>query len=350
MSGGDGDGDDRAGWETRLEDALDGVDLNPGSYVSRRRALQSLGVGVLGAAGVGSLRLGDYRPYDPEVPGWGDRPPRERVAAAGRALHAVPHRAVTRVRVTDDGTDEAPYPFARHRVVRDHARRRHLLVATTLGLPPLGRGPVLPGLFFGFARQRAVDAVRDPDRGGLPFTGVTYATDGSTAFAYGVPTPNSVDARPRIDGGRHTPRSSTDDEGFLSQEYVLSHRASWETVAETDAAATYRIDDLDAYAQVPPLPPLGGTQRLHEGCRIEASLDKETGLLTRLVDRRDVTREEVFPPEDREGDPARTRRLRFRIETTFDRYGEASVPTPAGLERLELGAFVEAVLGDLTTY
>jgi hypothetical protein len=363
LLGRDSDGDGEAGRaagrtdaEAAIEAGAAGVASTVRETVSRRRALQALGVAGIGAATAGALRVGDYRPYDPALPGRGDAEPRERVADAGRALHAVDHRAVTQVTVTGDGTDAPPYRSARYRVVRDHSRRRHLIVVSTVQLPPTGRAPALPGLFYGLHRDRAIRRARAARAGELdvaagevyPFTSVAFATDGATAFAHGSPTPTSAESPVSVTDATHTPRSSTG--GYLSSEYVLPHRASWATATETDATTTYRIDTPDAYAQVPPFSAFAGIERLHEGCRIEATLDRETGLLRRLVDRRDVTRRPTLVDADERAEPAPPRRLQLEIDTRFDRYGTATVDRPDGLERLDLGARLEALVADLVTY
>ena len=75
--------------------------------MNRRQFLAGTGTAVVGGTGgCGGLRVADIRPYDPELP-TGDSP-RERIIAAARHRHAADHRAITRVRVLDDWTAEAP--------------------------------------------------------------------------------------------------------------------------------------------------------------------------------------------------------------------------------------------------
>ena len=291
----------------------------------RRRALSVLGAAATAVAGYSAVCVADYRPYDSpdRVP---EGPPNERITAANRLLHAVDHRAVTRVTVLADGTGNDPYPSTRYRQVHEHSRRRHLAVFTTLRAPPGRPAPPVDGLYALLHRSYVDHETESP-----PWTSVAHVTDGTVLVDWDAATLTGPDDPPRFDGADVRRSPTRGGEAAAFGEHVLPHRATWRESTGLDASVgagsgdgtvTYYVDDRDAYARVPPLLM---ADAVHDGSRIAATLDAETGFLRRLLDRRVVTKRVT----DDEGDAA-TRRFTYRIETTFDRSGEATAPRPDG--------------------
>ena len=311
--------------------------------MNRRRALAAIGGAAATLAGYGALRVADVRPYEPEL-GFPDGSPNERVVAAARRLHAVDHRATVRVTVLDDGTDEAPYPSTRYLWVHEHSRRRHAAVFTTLRAPPGEPAPTVGGLY---AHLHGSYATGD-DRS-LPVSSVLHVTDGTMLADWTVETPDDAGEVPRFDADDAVRAVNYDGRAPAFGEHVLPHRAEWRETAREDGAGdsdgrtvTYLLDDRDGYAKAPPLT---YATEVHEGSRIAATLDAETGLLRRLHDHRVATKR----VRDGEGGTT-TRRFTYRIETTFDRHGEATAPRPDGAPRGALDTRGAELYADLRTY
>ncbi|QLG27231.1 hypothetical protein HUG10_06595 [Halorarum halophilum] len=308
--------------------------------MNRRRALATLGGVATTLAGYGALRVGDVRPYEPEL-GLPDGSANERVIAAARRLHAVDHRALIEVSVLDDGTDGAPYPSTRYLRVHEHSRRRQAAVFTTLRVPPGEPAPTTGGLYAHLHGSYAANSDRP-----LPVSSVIHVTDGTVLADWTADTPESADGVPEFDGADTARGANYGGRTLSFGEYVLPHRAEWRETDREDGDSgetiTYLLDDRDGYAQVPPLT---YAAEVHEGSRIAATLDVETGLLRSLHDHRVATKR----VRDGEGGTT-TRQFTYRIGTTFDRYGEASAPRPAGAPRGALDTRGAELYEDLRTY
>lgn len=313
--------------------------------MNRRQFLAGTGTAVVGAAsGYGGLRVADVRPYDPELP-TGDSP-RERIVAAARHRHAADHRAVTRVRVLDDWTGEAPYDLDVFRRWFQHSRRRQLRALTTYEAPLARDHPVRDELDVEemfphetvLELDHSVRVLRDPEN--LPSTTVYYLTDGKAIYDPDAPAPEGdtvrvSDAHAYNIGPNSYPGEST----WI--DFVRPHRTEW---METEASAetvTYRVSGPDTYAQVVPFPSDISRQLQLGDCWIEVTLDRDTGRLRRVVDHRDVS-------IDVQGTSEQS--LTHRIDTRFDRYGETTVHPPAGSVDQDLTTRVNGLLNDLFTY
>ena len=300
--------------------------------MNRRRFLAGVGTGLATVSGgYAGVRVGDLRPFAPALPS--GETPRERIVAAAAHRYAVDHRARTTVRVERDGTDDAPYESARYEERHQHSRRRHLHRFVALAVPP-GVPPLpyhgLPALFHW-------DDVRD-GRSSLPAGGLLYHTDGLVAFDYRT-------ARPAANPKRFGTASveATDDMPAMFGEFVRPHRASWTERDRTSETVTYELAGADAYSQVVPLY-LSPTP-VNDTSRIRATLDRDTGRLRQLVDRRDLS----VPPERVDDERVDGYRLVYHIETTFDRYGTATATLPPGAS-VPLGTRFRAAMSDLGTY
>ncbi|WP_434521244.1 hypothetical protein [Halorubrum sp. AS12] len=168
--------------------------------MNRRQFLAGSGTAVVGtASGYGGLRVTDIRPYDPDLP-TGDSP-RERIVAAAKHRHAADHRAITRVRVLDDWTGEAPYDLDVFRRWYQHSRRRQLRALTTYAAPLARSHPIHDelGVEEMFPHEtvleldQSVRVVRHPER--LPSTTVYYFTDGKAIYDSDAPTPEDDTVR-----------------------------------------------------------------------------------------------------------------------------------------------------------
>jgi hypothetical protein len=126
-------------------------------------------------------------------------------------------------------------------------------------------------------------------------------------------------------------------------EFVRPHRASWTERDRTSETVTYELAGADAYSQVVPLY-LSPTP-VNDTSRIRATLDRDTGRLRQLVDRRDLS----VPPERVDDERVDGYRLVYHIETTFDRYGTATATLPPGAS-VPLGTRFRAAMSDLGTY
>jgi hypothetical protein len=314
--------------------------------MNRRRFLAGAGTAALGVGtGYGGLRVADVRPYDPALP-TGDSP-RERIVAAARHRHAVDHRAVTRVRVLEDWTGEAPYDLDVRRRWHEHSRRRHLHTLKTFAAPLTrsdgitdepDREFVTPhqSLWALLHYSRALSDSYD-----LPLTNVLYVTDGSVLYDFDAPTPE--DETVRISDARSGTDVVADDDVIaetVRDDFVRPHRTDWTRTAEGDETTTYRVSGPDAYAQVVPLPfaPISA----FGDCWIAVTLNSETGRLQRIVDNR------ALVVDLWEGEA--TKSLTYRIETEFDQYGDATARRPVGNLDRSLESRAKALLFDLASY
>ncbi|WP_277555428.1 hypothetical protein [Halobaculum limi] len=322
--------------------------------MNRRQFLAGVGAAAATVAGYGGVRAADVRPYNPDLPSerLGSEPtPRDRVLAATRHLFAVDHRALTRVRVLDDWTGDAPYRLTRHRERHEHSRRRHAHALTTFGngmvLVDRDRDGVDPRVASPYASIDAVlhfsDAVTaDPET--LPERFVFHVGDGAIRVDRDAP-PQSVGEPIRVNSEgysgavpvREFPRP-------MLGEPIRPHRAAWTVHERTADTLTLELSGPDAYAQVAPLySPAGITIR--EGSRVRATVHRETGRLRRVVDRRDIDVDVGVERRD-------VRRVVMRRETTFDQYGRATAPPPTGELGSSLGPTdrLAALANDLSTY
>ncbi|MFC7137366.1 hypothetical protein ACFQRB_14760 [Halobaculum litoreum] len=250
--------------------------------MNRRGFLAGLGAAAAGAVGYGGLRVADLRPYDPDAPAdrlAADATPRERVLAAIRHLFAADHRAVTRVRVLDDWTGDAPYRLTRHRELHEHSRRRHTHALTTFGngMVLADREPdgVDPRTACPYATIDAVlhfsDAVlADPET--LPERFVFHVDDGTLAVDRDAPA-QAVGEPVTVDGGYAGRTPVRDYPRVMFGEPIRPHRATWREHDRTGRTVTYELSGPDAYARAVPLYSPGGID-LREG---RASARRSTG-------------------------------------------------------------------------
>ncbi len=320
--------------------------------MNRRGFLAGLGAAAAGAVGYGGLRVADLRPYDPDAPAdrlAADATPRERVLAAIRHLFAADHRAVTRVRVLDDWTGDAPYRLTRHRELHEHSRRRHTHALTTFGngMVLADREPdgVDPRTACPYATIDAVlhfsDAVlADPET--LPERFVFHVDDGTLAVDRDAPA-QAVGEPVTVDGGYAGRTPVRDYPRVMFGEPIRPHRATWREHDRTGRTVTYELSGPDAYARAVPLYSPGGID-LREGSRLRATLDRETGRLRRVVDRRVLDADVGVEERD-------VRSVELRLETAFDRYGEATAPRPRGsFGGVDARDRLAGLLNDLSTY
>ncbi|MFC7096527.1 hypothetical protein [Halobaculum marinum] len=321
--------------------------------MNRRAFLASAGAAAAGVLGYGGARVADLRPYDPTVPAASlddEASPRERVLAATRHVFAADHRAVTRVRVLDDWTGDAPYRLTRHRELHEHSRRRHTHALTTFGdglvLADRDRDGVDPRAATPYATIDAVlhfsDAVlADPET--LPERFVLHVDDGRLAFDRDAP-PQSVGEPIRVDGGYAGWTPTRDYPRRMFGEPIRPHRATWREHDRTPETITYEVAGADAYVRATPLYSTAGVD-FRDGSRLRATLDRETGRLSRVVDRREMAVDVGVDRRD-------VRPLTMRRETTFDRYGEATAPWPRGSFEASPGVTgrLAALANDLARY
>lgn len=313
--------------------------------MNRRGALATLGAAAATLGGYGGLRVGDYRPYDASLdePASG-RSAAGRVVAAGRRLHVLDHRAVTEVSVRPEG--DAPYLAARYRRVHEHSRRRHLASYTTFRVPPGEPGSTSDGLLARLHGSFAANADT------LPRTSVVHVSDGTVVADWDAPTPEGPDEPPRFDGD-DVRRSATRDGYPHFGDHLLPEPAAWHRVTpepDSDRAdepggsdegvERYEVTEVAEYARAVPL--LLAVE-VHDGSRLTATLDAETGLLRGLSDRRVVAK--------RVGDDdTTTRTVAYDIETRFDRYGEATAPRPPGAPLASPRGYLRELAVDLSRY
>ncbi|ELZ45351.1 hypothetical protein C464_12725 [Halorubrum coriense DSM 10284] len=309
--------------------------------MNRRQFLAGASTAVAGtAAGYGGVRVADIRPYDPPLP-TGDSP-RERIIAAAKHRSAADHRATTRTRVLDDGTGDAPYDLDAYRRRYQHSRRRYLHALTTY------RGPLRDAGIDGFHQEMLPHpdlwaalhygrVFRNPET--LPSTTVTYVTDGRVVHDTDAPAP--AGSTVRVSDARADVIAPNDYPTELAPvAFVRPHRTDWKTSEESAETVTYRVSGPDAYAQVVPF--RHGTRDVELGdCRIEVTLDRDTGRLRQITDHRVLTL-------DREDGSERS--LTYRIETDFDRYEETAVRPPVGDIEQDFSTRLRGFLFDLLTY
>lgn len=300
--------------------------------MNRRQFVAGTGATVAGVGGYLGARVANVRHYAPRETVDEAMVPSERIFEAARLLHVLDHRAVTRVTVLDDGTNDDPYEMGRYRHQMQPSRRRYLLAYTTFAVANEGAPPV--DRFGAHTRYHHHEATRDDHD--LPVTTVAYLSPGTIVYDPTAETPGSPGEHPRVDDtddrvvrAPGTARSS--DVASQQHDYVLTPDVAWERLEETDETASYEVTGREEYAKVPPLSALASG--VGADSRIIATLDRDTGRLLELDERR-VVEQPVDGGADR-------RWYAYRIETTFDRYGEATarmpdgpVPRPSPLEYL----------------
>jgi hypothetical protein len=308
--------------------------------MNRRQFLAGAGAAVVGTAGgYGGIRVGDIRPYDIPLP-TGDSP-RERIIAAAAYRLAADHRAITRTRVLDDGTEETPYDLDVYRRRYQHSRRRYIHALTTY------RGPLRSAGIdhhSGMFPHRNIWALlhysrvfRNPEN--LPLTKVLYMTDGKMVSDLNAPVPEGdtvrvSDAWANVIAPHRYPTE------LAPTEFIRPHRTNWETSEESSQTVTYRLSDRDAYTQVVPFPYRLRDVELGE-CWIEVTISRNTGRLRRITDHR------VHTLTESEGSE---RSLTYRIETEFDQYEETTVRPPVGDIDQDLTTRLKSLIVDLITY
>lgn len=305
---------------------------------SRREALAGLGAAAT-ATGMGWLRLADIRPYDQKQSVSADHPPKERILTAENRLHAVDHRTDVAVEVRRDGSGETPYRAEHHRFFRQPSRRRHWFQYTTSRHPAGNPGPTL-GTGQAFWHYAMANSPSN-----LPDATAFYISDAFVAVDRDVPVPSDPDERPQLtDTAKASSYDSYDELGYIGAipAHVHDHRAEWTRTARDAETVTFRLTAPDGYAQVPPLPL---ADSVDEGSRISITLDRETGLLRRIVDERVLTRR--TNPHD---EPTEKRQYEYRIETQFSQYGEATAPAPDTAPRIPITARVRGTVRDLLRY
>lgn len=288
--------------------------------MNRRRFLAGAGAATTGLAGYLGARIANVRHYAPRDTVDRSLPPGEQIFEAARLLSVLDHRAVTRVTVLDDGTNDEPYEVGRFRHQLQPSRRRYLLAYTTFSVvheevPPVAYVPP-------YSRLHHHEATRDDHD--LPLTTVAYFSPGTIVYDPTAKTPGSADEHPRVDDSddrvrRNPGLARTSGERPDLHDYVLTPDVDWEPFDETDETVSYEVTGRDEYVKVPPL---GGTATaVHNDSRATATLDRDTGRLLELDERRVIEQ----PVED--GD---RRWFTYRVWTAFDQYGEATAPMPGG--------------------
>lgn len=288
--------------------------------MKRRRFLAGAGAATTGLVGYLGARIANVRHYAPRETVDDTLGPSERIFEAARLLHVLDHRAVTRVTVLDDGTNDDPYEMGRYRHQFQPSRRRYLLAYTTFAVANEDAPPV--DLFSPHTGLHHYEATRDDHD--LPVTTVAYFSPGTIVYAPVAETPGSPDEHPRVDDDDRvvrtlgTARSSGVTLG--QHDYVLSADVGWEHHDETDETVSYEVTGRAEYAKVPPISALASA--VAADSHIAATLDRETGRLLELDERR-VIEQPVDGGADR-------RWYAYQVVTTFDRYGEATARMPDG--------------------
>lgn len=299
--------------------------------MNRRQFLAGAGGAVAAVGGYLGLRVTDIRPYDPDPPT--GETPRERVVAAARHRYAADHRAVTRVRITEDSAGPAGYDAATYCERHQHSRRRHTHVFTTRRQPP-GR---VPNPFYGLFGHFHWGIV---DRDDLPHTSVVHLTDGSNLASWDAPTPASVTARPELGSDAIRAANQAVASG-MGGEWIRPHRTEWDAGGDR----TFLVADRDGYAQIVTLP--FGVGRLGDDCRVTVTLD-DAGRLARVVDERVlVVRPRGDDPDGADDGP---RTVSYRIVTEFDEYGTATASRPVGDAETTVRARLSSLVTDVRRY
>lgn len=314
--------------------------------MNRRRFLAGAGITTLGAiTGYGGIRVADIRPYDPALPT--GESPRAQIIAAARHRRAADHRAVTKVRVLDDWSGEAPYDLDIRRLWHKPSRRRYLHTLTTFETPLThsNRLADVPDREYITPHQTLWALLHYNrvfnDSYHLPLTNVRYITDGAGLYDHDAPTPDGNSVRVSDEqSGRFVVADDERASKPVRRDLIRPHRTNWTQIADEEATVTYRLSGADAYAQAVPLPftPISA----FGDCWIEVTLHRETGRLRRIVDTRAV----VVDFQDGTGE----RPLTYRIETEFDQYGDVRVRRPTGNVDGGLESRVRALLFDLVNY
>lgn len=310
--------------------------------MKRRQFLAGAGAATTGLVGYLGARITNVRHYAPLETVDDALAPGERIFEAARLLHVLDHRAVTRVTVLDDGMTDDAYEVGRYRHQMQPSRRRHLFAYTTFAV---ANADVPPVAYFGpHTRLHHHEATQDDHD--LPLTTVAYFSPGTIVYDPTAETPGSPDehlrvndADDRVQRGPGLARTSGDRPEL--HDYVLTPDVAWERLEETDETASYEITDRDEYAKVPPVSTLAGG--VGANSRIAATLNRDTGRLLELDERR-VVEQPVDGGADR-------RWFTYRIETRFDRYGEATARMPDGpVPRPSPRNRLRELWLDLTTY
>ena len=308
--------------------------------MNRRQFLAGAGAAVVGTAGgYGGIRVADIRPYDIPLP-TGDSP-RERIIAAAEYRLAADHRAITRTRVLDDGTEETPYDLDVYRRRYQHSRRRYLHALTTYRGPLRSAGIDHHSSMFPhrdlWALLHYSRVFRNPEN--LPLTKVLYMTDGKMVSDLNAPVPEGDTVRVS-DAWANVIAPHRYPTGLAPTECIRPHRTDWETSDESSQTVTYRLSERDAYTQVVPFPGEFRHAELGE-CWIEVTLSRNTGRLQRITDHR------VHTLNENEGSE---QSLTYCIETEFDQYEETTVRPPVGDIDQDLTTQLKSLIIDLITY
>lgn len=304
--------------------------------MNRRSYLAAAGTTVAGLFGYAGVRVADLRPYDPELPS-GDTP-NERIVDAARHRYVADHRAITTVSVTRDSAGETGYRVGWVREQHEHSHRKHLYVLTTERKPPQPTPQPYQGV-IGLLHWSNTEGAS------LPLSSVVYFTDSESVYNWSAPAPETTTERPDLGAEPRYSQQTLDSSGMF-RDVLRPHEAEWTPV---DAARTYELTDLDAYAKAVVLPRV--VDELGEGCRVRVTLD-ESGRLDRIVDDCAV----VFDPADLadeaepDGLPAAPRTITFRRVTEFDQYGTATAQRPTGTVDTEPQERLRSLLTDLTIY
>jgi hypothetical protein len=282
---------------------------------------------VLGSVAAG-VRVADVGTPSPEPTVDTDAPPREVVLDAGRVLDVANHRLVTRVYVRDANASGGRALVGTYRHVRDYADRQHLAVYDTYR-PPTGSRPV-----DGTTQFHTLPAFVHRGTVGTGRT-VVYVTDGGSVSEFGVPAEGSEEpmrpapgdaGRPRFVDPRYRAGIDRGEIDEIFGDVFVPHDAEWRVVERTEERITYGIDDASRYFETRPMP---FDAELLEGSRIRVTVDRDTGRLRSIRERRLLRyRVERVGPDGHER--TTERRVDHVIETTVDRYGTADVRRPDG--------------------
>lgn len=306
--------------------------------MNRRNILAGLGTAASAVAGISWARIADIHPYDPDAKVPADQPTDERINAATNRLQSVDHRTDISVDVLRDGSTETPYRAAHHRFLRQPSRRRHWFQYTTRRLPSGKPGPAI-----GTAQaSRHWDSATERE---LPVSTALFLSDAFRFADPDAPVPDEPSDSPRLsesavggvsydypglDGDRYPPR------------HVRGHRTEWTETNRSDGTVTFRLPERDTYARILPLPDYVS---LGDACSIAVTFDRETGLLRRIVDEREMIR--LTDEGDSSGEE---RRYRYRIVTEFTEYGEAIAPQPDNPPDVGIDGRLHGTWLDFTRY
>jgi hypothetical protein len=174
----------------------------------------------------------------------------------------------------------------------------------------------------------------DTNSGDFPITHIQYDSPGMAIIDKDAENPESSDDRLEVTNtARRSRRGLTRPDPAYYFGFILTPNAEWTVFDRDDTTVTYELDDRDEYAKVSPL--AIETVAVEPESRLRATLDRKTGRLLELEDHRVVEQELASDPEDptaesQQSDDYGTRRFTYQVQTTFDRYGEATAPMPKG--------------------